>query len=65
LDLPEKIRKETQFIFVERIEEVFQTALLGYNKKQKSIEEILKREIGKIVKTPKKKGAKKKVAKRR
>jgi ATP-dependent Lon protease len=65
LDLPEKIRKETQFIFVERIEEVFQTALLGYNKKQKSIEEILKREIGKIVKNPKKKGAKKKVAKRR
>ncbi len=65
LDVPEKIRKETKFIFVERIEEVFQTALLDYDENQKSVEEILRKEIGKIVKMQKKKGGRKKVAKRR
>jgi ATP-dependent Lon protease len=65
LDVPEKIRKETKFIFVERIEEVFKTALLDYDEDQKTIEEILRKEIGKIVRTPKKKVGKKKVAKKR
>ena len=65
LDVPEKIRKETKFIFVKRIEEVFETALLDYDESQKQIEEILTREIGKIVKIQKKKAAKKKVAKKR
>jgi ATP-dependent Lon protease len=65
LDVPEKIRKETKFIFVERIENVFETALLDYDENQKQIEEILTREIGKIVKIQKRKGGKKKVAKKR
>jgi len=65
LDVPEKIKKETKFIFVQRIEQVFETALLDYDENQKQIEEILTREIGKIVKIQKKKGAKKKVAKNR
>jgi ATP-dependent Lon protease len=65
LNVPEKIRDETKFIFVERTEEVFKTALLDYDENQKNIEEILRREIGKIVKIQKKKGGKKKVAKKR
>ena len=65
LDVPEKIRKETKFIFVERIEEVFKTALLDYDENQKKIEEILRKEIGKMVKIQKKKRGKKKVAKKR
>lgn len=65
LDVPEKIRKETKFIFVERIEEVFKTALLDYDEDQKGVEEILRREIGKIVKVQKRKASKKKVAKKR
>ena len=65
LDVPEKIRKETKFIFVERTEEVFKIALLDYDENQKSIEEILRKEIGKIVKIRKKKRGKKKVAKKR
>jgi len=70
LDLPEKIKKETDFIFVERIEEVFKHALLERDETQRGIEEILRREIVKMVKTQKKrvsksKRAKKKVAKKR
>jgi ATP-dependent Lon protease len=65
LDVPEKIRKETKFIFVERIEQVFETALLDYDENQKQIEQILTREIGRMVKIQKKRGAKKKVAKKR
>jgi ATP-dependent Lon protease len=65
LDVPEKIKKETKFIFVQRIEQVFETALLDYDENQKQIEEILTREIGKIVRIQKKKGTKKKVAKNR
>ncbi|MCK4427293.1 MAG: hypothetical protein KAW16_02290, partial [candidate division Zixibacteria bacterium] len=63
--VPEKIRKETKFIFVERTEEVFKIALLDYDENQKSIEEILRKEIGKMVRVQKKKGGKKKVAKKR
>lgn len=65
LDLPEKIRKETEFIFVERIEEVFQTALLDYKENQKKSEEILIKHIDKIITTSKKKETKRKVAKKR
>jgi ATP-dependent Lon protease len=70
LDLPEKIKKETDFIFVERIEDVFKHALLEQDETQRSIEEILRREIGKMVKTQKRKVSKnkkvkKKVAKKR
>jgi len=65
LELPERIRKETEFIFVERIEEVFKTALLDYVENQKSIQEISIEKIGKGLKIQKKKGVKKKVAKRR
>jgi ATP-dependent Lon protease len=65
LDLPEKVRKETEFIFVERIEEVFQTALLDYKENQKSSEEILIRHIDKMIKTSKKKTIQRKVAKKR
>jgi ATP-dependent Lon protease len=65
LDVPERIREETKFIFVERVEEVFRIALLDYDENQKSIQQILKREIGKMVKVQKEKGVKKKVAKKR
>jgi len=70
LDLPEKIREETNFIFVERIEDVFKHALLPQDETQRSIEEILQRELGKMVKTQKRKVSrdkkvKKKVAKKR
>jgi ATP-dependent Lon protease len=70
LDLPERIKQETNFIFVERIEEVFKHALQEPDETQRSIEEILRREIGKMVKkrkTPanKGKGAKRKVTKKR
>jgi len=64
LDVPERIREETKFIFVERVEEVFKIALLDYVEDQKSIQQILRREIGKMVKIQKK-GVKKKVAKKR
>ena len=70
LILPEKIKKETDFIFVERIEEVFKHALLEHDETQRGIEEILRKEIGKMVKTQKRKvgknkKVKKKVAKKR
>ncbi|NIM98906.1 MAG: endopeptidase La [candidate division Zixibacteria bacterium] len=70
LDLPEKIKQETDFIFVERIEEVFKHALKEPDESQRSIEEILRREIGKMVKKQKRpvrggRGLKKKVAKKR
>jgi len=64
LDVPERIREETKFIFVERVEEVFKIALLDYDENQKSIQQILRREISKMVKIQKK-GVKKKVAKKR
>jgi ATP-dependent Lon protease len=54
LDLPEKIRKETHFIFVERIEEVLKLALLEPDESQRDIEAILRREFGKLVKRNKK-----------
>jgi ATP-dependent Lon protease len=53
LDLPEKIRKETNFVFVERVEEVLKLALIESQKTQRSIGEILRREIGEMVKTQK------------
>jgi len=70
LDLPEKIKKETDFIFVERIEDVFKHALIEHDETQRSIEEILRSEIGKMVKIQKRKVSKnkrvkKKVAKKR
>jgi ATP-dependent Lon protease len=65
LDLPEKVRKETEFIFVERIEEVFKTALLDYKENQKSSEEILIKHLNKIIKISKKKGVRRKVARKR
>jgi ATP-dependent Lon protease len=70
LDLPEKIIEETDFIFVERIEEVFKHALREPDESQKSIEEILRRELGKIAKVERGKGGKgkkprRKVAKKR
>jgi ATP-dependent Lon protease len=70
LDLPEKIKEQTDFIFVERIEQVFKHALKEPDETQRSIEEILRREIGKVVKKErrtagKSRAAKKKVAKRR
>jgi len=70
LDLPEKIKKETDFIFVERIEDVFKHALIEHDETQRSIEEILRSEIGKMVKIRKRKVSKnkrvkKKVAKKR
>jgi ATP-dependent Lon protease len=53
LDLPEKIRKETNFVFVERVEEVLKLALIESQKTQRSIGDILRREIGEMVKTRK------------
>ncbi len=50
-DLPDKIKDETRFIFAERIEEVLKLALLEPDETQKSIEEILRREIGKLVRS--------------
>jgi len=65
LDLPEKINEETDFIFVERIEDVFGHALLERDETQKGIEEILRREIGKMVKTQKRKVSKNKRVKKK
>ncbi len=70
LELPKKIKEETKFVFVERIEEVFQHALLEQDETQRSIEDILRREITKVVKGNKRKanksrGLKKKAAKKR
>jgi ATP-dependent Lon protease len=70
LDLPEKIKQETEFIFVDRIEEVFKHALIEQDETQRGIEEILRKEIGKIAKTQKRqsirgKKAKKRVARKR
>ena len=53
LDLPEKIRKETDFVFVERIEEVLKLTLIEPDQTQRSIEEILRREMGKMKKIQK------------
>ena len=64
-DLPEKIKEETNFIFVERIEDVFGHALLEPDEAQKGIEEILRREIGKMVKTQKRKVSKNKRVKKK
>ncbi|MGB8658064.1 MAG: endopeptidase La [Candidatus Zixiibacteriota bacterium] len=50
LDLPEKIRKETEFVFVERIEEVLKLALLDSDEAQRGIEDILRSELGKMMK---------------
>ncbi len=70
LDLPEKIKNETDFIFVERIEEVFKHALREPDETQRGIEEILRRELGKMVRKEKRKTTgnkrvKRKVAKKR
>jgi ATP-dependent Lon protease len=59
LDVPKRIKEETKFIFVERVEEVFKIALLDYAENQKNGEEILIKEIGKTVKATKKRGLKK------
>ena len=60
LDLPEKIKMETEFIFVERIEEVFKHALMEPDESQRGIEDILRRELGKMAKLEKRKSAKRK-----
>ncbi|UCB53270.1 MAG: endopeptidase La [Candidatus Zixiibacteriota bacterium] len=60
LDLPEKIKMETDFIFVERIEEVFKHALMEPDESQKGIEEILRRELGKMARVEKQKRTKRK-----
>jgi ATP-dependent Lon protease len=65
MDLPEKIKQETEFIFVERIEEVFKHALMEQDETQRGIEDILRREIGKIAQAEKKKANKSKAAKRK
>ncbi len=70
LDLPEKIKEETNFIFVERIEDVFKHALAEQDETQRSIEEILRKEIGRLTKgkrrkVNKNKKPKKKVGKKR
>ncbi|MGB2770120.1 MAG: S16 family serine protease, partial [Candidatus Zixiibacteriota bacterium] len=65
LDLPEKIKKETDFIFVERIEEVFKHALREPDESQKGIEEILRRELGKMAKMERRKGSKSKKPRRK
>lgn len=70
MDLPEKIKEETQFIFVERIEEVFKYALIEQDETQRGIEEILRKEIGKMAKAQKRRnvrktGEKRKAAKKR
>jgi ATP-dependent Lon protease len=64
LDVPKRIKEETKFIFVERVEEVFKIALLDYTENQESGEEILIKEIGKAVKATKKRRLKK-VAKKK
>jgi ATP-dependent Lon protease len=53
LDLPEKIRQETNFIFVERVEEVLKLALIEPAKTRGNVGELLIREIGKMAKTQK------------
>jgi ATP-dependent Lon protease len=60
LDLPEKIKRETEFIFVERIEEVFKHALMEADESQKGIEDILRRELGKMAKMERRKRARRK-----
>jgi ATP-dependent Lon protease len=69
MELPEKIKEETQFIFVERIEEVFKHALIEQDETQRGIEDILRKEIGKMARKQRKKanrktGEKKRAAKK-
>ena len=63
--LSEMIKKETDFIFVERIEEVFKHALREPDESQKGIEEILRRELGKMAKMERRKGSKSKKPRRK
>jgi ATP-dependent Lon protease len=65
MDLPEKMKQEMEFVFVERIEEVFKHALMEQDETQRGIEDILRREIGKIAQAEKKKANKSKAAKKR
>jgi ATP-dependent Lon protease len=65
MDLPEKIKEETQFIFVERIEEVFKYALIEQDETQRGIEDILRKEIGKMARAQKRREAKKVGVKKR
>lgn len=70
MDLPEKIKEETEFVFVERIEEIFKHALIEHDETQRGIEDILRKEIGKMAKAQRRKAnrsksSKKKPAKRR
>jgi ATP-dependent Lon protease len=65
LDLPEKIKNETDFFFVERIEEVFKHALAEPDETQRSIEDILRKEIGKMAKRKKATVAKGRAPKRK
>jgi len=39
IDIPKKVKKEIEFIFVEEVNEVFDNALVGGNKKQSTSHE--------------------------
>ncbi len=65
MDLPEKMKQEMQFVFVERIEEVFKHALMEQDESQRGIEDILRREIGKIAQAEKKKANRSRAGKRK
>jgi len=52
-DLPEELVSDLEFIWVERMEEVFEKALIGFGK-QKKIFEVIKKEVEKAGKEKKK-----------
>jgi ATP-dependent Lon protease len=52
-DLPEKLREELEFIWVERMEEVFEKALFGFEE-QKRLYQVIEKEIKKLKKKKKK-----------
>jgi ATP-dependent Lon protease len=52
-DLPEKLREELEFIWVERMEEVFEKALFGFGE-QKRLHQVIEKELEKLRKKKKK-----------
>jgi len=52
-DLPDELVSELEFIWVEKMEEVFEKALIGFGK-QKKIFEVIRREVEKAGRKKKK-----------
>jgi ATP-dependent Lon protease len=62
-DLPESVKSEMKFIFVERVEEVLKEALIDYEEPKRRAEDLLLNEIEKIKKSIREKKTRLKKAK--